>query len=206
MSVPMASFDGPTPSLSLTALLDRTRLQPLRATNTREWQDPTILDAEFGADTYGLAELLSMARFFSSKRSEAELSTFMGSLEKRFPPTCGWIWPLMDRFKALQGLRTVLVLMQCPLRERRFGMDLGQDACFTEYFAAGLESSKYRGPQESSLIFELLTHMILRPQVMRRFRAVRRLSQRVSQKRPRQPLPWHLRTRGTKTLGPCDRG
>lgn len=129
-------------STTLAELATRVRLSPLANSESREWQDPTTLDQEFGSDPKGLLELLEIAHFFSCRRSENELLGFLDLLQARVTLSSGWIWPILNHLEKIRGTKTVLVLMQCPLRDQRFGMGFFKDSCFTEFFAAGLEYSK----------------------------------------------------------------
>ncbi|KAJ3525941.1 hypothetical protein NM208_g11422 [Fusarium decemcellulare] len=100
--------------------------------------EPTILDREFETLPEQL-ELVRLAKYFSTHRDENELDMFLNALYRRFPPECEWIHPLLSRFKEHSGKPVVVLLLQCPLRDKTLN-SASHDPCFTEEFVMASEA------------------------------------------------------------------
>lgn len=123
---------------------DRIRLEPANIVPRQKWSDPTILDEEFKHPNDFLG-LIKIVKYFGVHRSEAELDQFLQAVSERFPPHCQWIWPLLPLFRRSRGENVVLLLLQCPLRDKYLANNT-KNPTFTGEFVTGLAKCKYSPP------------------------------------------------------------
>ncbi|SCO34140.1 uncharacterized protein FFNC_03656 [Fusarium fujikuroi] len=100
------------------------------------WAAPIRLISAFAN---GYRDVLTIGRGLQHLRERGEVFRFVDD-PQLCPRGCGWVYPLLPQFEALENHKVVLLMLLCPKHHTRVNPNEPKPSCFTDIFVATIVS------------------------------------------------------------------